>query len=137
MARTRKVSDRRPPEKSPIVVSIEDSRRLVTIGTDAAVWGDRQAVLPIERGCLVRIEPPASVADADVEHVQLRCELAGAAAVVVLPRRKAAVVVKPKERKPHARGRELVHRMVEESNFDDKADLHEFVENIMARVGLG
>ena len=145
MARTRRgagVDSRRVEERL-----VEGARAFVTIGPEHRTWdagkvdenGDVvEASLDVAPGSFVRVEPPPGASDEDVASVRAACEKLGAIRVVVLPRRRAAVVTAPREKRPHRKAREVVGELVKEANLpeEDRAALSELTEAIMSRCGL-
>lgn len=140
MARTRRdpgVDSRRVEERL-----VEGARAFVTVGPDAFVWKVLEAQhLPADlRGAFVRLEPPGGDASTDEEIARVRrlCEEAGALRVAVLPRRRAATVLAPREKKPHRKAREVVAELVREANVDeaDRAALSDLTEGVMAKCNL-
>ena len=140
MARTRRdpgVDSRRVEERL-----VEGARAFVTVGPDAFVWKVLEAQhLPADlRGAFVRLEPPGGDASTDEEIARVRrlCEEAGALRVAVLPRRRAATVLAPRERRPHKRARDVVAELVKEANLpeEDREAVRALCEGVMAKVGI-
>lgn len=126
----------------PQVIAVEGARELVTIGPDDPIW-QVDVVAFLEgagircKGMIVRLIPPNTATDEQVAKV--RESIADAAAIRVMPRRKAAVIVATEElpeRGAHKRAREIVSQLVGESNTRDRAALQAFCEQVMSRVGL-
>lgn len=152
MARKRVVEAERAPGPAPVVPcdhkpgnaafrceerEIEGARVFLTVGTQHVAWGEHDTYGdPRARGAFVRVEPPADATDEKVAEVRRRCEQIGAVRVQVLPRRNAADVLVPREKKPHPRARDVVMELVAEANAPDRAALASFVEDIMSRRSL-
>ncbi len=119
---------------------VEDARAFITIGPDSPLWKlgwDTSADANI-LGAFVRLEPPPDASDETVAKMKREAERK-ALRVVVLPRRRPAEVLAPREKKPHRKAREVVAELVAEANLPDegcRAALVELVELIMSRRGL-
>jgi len=116
---------------------VENAREFVTIGPEHEAWSaDPPGTFHIGvGGAFVRIEPPQGASDEAVATAR-RCAAVTALRVTVLPRRRAAVVLPPRERRPHRKLREVVLELVEEARVDDPAALAAFVEKTMAKRGI-
>jgi hypothetical protein len=117
------------------VVPVKSARSLVTIDADSPAWELGAAVWGVPPGSIVRIFPPMAATDEDVERVRRACATE-AAAVRVMPRRKAEIVTAPKSVPTSQKPREIVDALIEESNFEDRAALRAYCEPIMAQAGL-
>jgi hypothetical protein len=119
---------------------VEGARSFITIGPDAFVWMvlEAQHLPPNIKGSFVRLEPRDVSTDEEVARVRGLCEAAGALRVMVLPRRKGATVLAPREKRPHRRARDVVAELVREANVreEDRSALAEFCETIMSRRSL-
>lgn len=136
MARTPKAED---PDYRVEERLVEGARAFVTIGPDAFVWKVLEAQhLPDLRGAFARLEPPPEATDEEVARVRRLCDEGQALRVIVLPRRRAAAVLAPREKRPHRRAREVVAELVGEVNIpeEDRAALKELAEQVMSRRGL-
>jgi hypothetical protein len=86
----------------------------------------------------VRVEPPPDASDEAVASVRRAAEKV-ALKVVVLPRRRAAVVTAPRDKRPHRRARDVVEELVREANLpseEDRQALAALCEGIMAARSL-
>jgi hypothetical protein len=71
----------------PSFVSIDDSRVLVTIKSDSEIWKSSAILEEMELGgSIVRLIPPATATDLQIEELKVRCTEMGAVAVKPLPR---------------------------------------------------
>lgn len=145
MARTRREVPE--PEFQVVEKFVEGARAFVTIGPEHRTWdagkvdenGDVvEAPLDVAPGSFVRVEPPPGASDEDVASVRAACEKLGAIRVVVLPRRRAAVVTAPREKRPHRKAREVVGELVKEANLpeEDREAVRALCEGVMAKVGI-
>jgi hypothetical protein len=128
---------KKPPEGAKFhSVRVEGVRVLLTIGPGDDVWTDGSVPLPaVPSGSIVRIEPPEAADDGVVEQVRMHAA-ATALSARVLPRRRAAVVVAPKDHRPHASARNVVCQMATEANVADRFALQEVLDRIMDAEGL-
>lgn len=126
---------------------VEGAREFVTIGPEHPTWrpgrfdengNEIDADVVVPEGAFVRVEPPRDATDDAVAAVREAAKKAGALRVTVLPRRRAAVVRAPKERRPHRRARDVVTELVAEANVreEDRESLRELTEAIMAARGI-
>lgn len=120
-----------------------DTRRLYTVEPDRSEWLHTERVLGVGpkeffEGAIVRLRPPATATDVDVDRVRTFYEKAGAAKVSVLPRPKADVIPQDVQQAPAKAvgAREAVLSLVEESNTKDRDGLRAFCERVMAECGL-
>jgi hypothetical protein len=136
MARTRR--EEAGPGSSVEERLIEGARAFVTIGQDAFVWMVLEAQhLPQGlKGAFVRLEPREVSTDEEIARVRRLCEEGGALRITTLPRRRAAAVLAPREKKPHRKAREIVAELVAESNCPDREALSILCEGVMSRRGL-
>jgi hypothetical protein len=142
----------------PLVVEareVDGARRLVTIGPDHWIWkpippegataetafttgpGFKPAIVRFDN-VIARVIPPPDATDEQVEEVRTKM-LVEAAAVRVLPRRRAGVVTeapRAPERSAHKRAREIVGAMIDEANTADRVALRAFAEEVMGRANL-
>lgn len=117
---------------------LQGSRRLVTI--DLELGGDGEVRYAMEKkaiaGAIVRIRPGVNVPDDAI--AMIRGMVSDAAAIIVLPRPRGAVV--PAQVAAATRSamgaREAVLSLVVESNSRDRELLKAFCEKIMGEVGL-
>jgi hypothetical protein len=116
---------------------VDGSVRLETIGPESDSWKYEPPFVfgGSYAGCFVRVVPPPEASDEMVTAIRAGFEAAGAK-VVVLPRRRAAVVTTPREKRPHRRAREVVRDMVKSANVEDRGALGSFVDELMDRNGL-
>lgn len=123
-------------EDGSTIVFVQDAKRLVTIGPEWVGWtkGDHELSGDMQN-VFVRLVPPETASDENVDEARAHFERCGAK-VMVLPRRRAAVVLTPREKRPHRRAREVIDAMVGEANFEEKAALASFVGELMDQVGL-
>lgn len=114
------------------MVSFEESRRLVTID-----WGLGWRSAEVA-GAFVRVRPSADATDEEVEQLRRQIVLAGAAAIRILPKPRAKVMVAG-AREPAA-PRETLRRACEEIAgavaSKDKVAMLALVETTLNRVGL-
>jgi hypothetical protein len=122
--------------REPEVREIALSRELLTIGEAHPCWVTVNFAYGGRGGEIVRVQPPDGASDEQVERVRTSLLEAGAEVVRVMPRRRSSVLTEPAEKREHASAREVVARLVEESNVEDRAALREFVEGVMGRQGL-
>jgi hypothetical protein len=114
---------------------VENARPFFTFDAEHAAWGGQVAYFEVPKGAFVRLEPPEFVDDAQLAGI--RDYVASfAERVVVLPRRRPAEVLAPREARPHRRAREVVLELVAESPEEGRAELAAFCEEVMARRGL-
>ena len=116
------------------VRAVEGARAFVTFGPEHAAWQGVGAidssVLAVPEGAFVRLEPPPDAEDALIAEVRV-CVESQALRVVVLPRRRGAVVQAPREKRPHRKAREVVEELVAEANVEDRGALREFCEAVI------
>lgn len=118
-----------------------DTRRLLTIDTEHPDWSqlDRRKAVSNVEGAIVRLRPPHTVSDADVERVRVFYEKVGAARVTVLPRPRVDVVpndVAEKRPEKAIGAREAVLTLIRETNSKDRDLLRELCERVMAECGV-
>jgi hypothetical protein len=145
MAR-KKEQTKAPTAKDFIVPAMREffvsgAREFVTFGP--ALWtenpdlGDSEVRCSVSlKGAFVRLEPPAEATDEQVAKVKRYCEANGAVRVSVLPRRRAAQVVAPTEKRPHRKVREVVAELVDAANVEDREGLRTTCETIMSKRNL-
>jgi hypothetical protein len=116
------------------------SRRLLTYGRESSIWAAGQCDDDLEvcGGVIVRLQPPASVGEAQVQDMRRRLLADGAAAVRVEWPARAAVVPEQgrKAAAVHEGTRDVVLRMVAQANTRDRAALSAAVEAALAAAGL-
>jgi hypothetical protein len=118
-------------------VALNDVRRLVTIHPTDPVWTSFNA--RCEPGSIVRVRPPATASDADVERVEAALTRAGAARVRVEPRAVGEKVVAPIEvpkRAVRSMMRETVLVMASEARTHNREALQEELERAMSEEGI-
>ena len=108
------------------------ARRLLTIDWDTK-WDPEDA-----RDAFVRLRPPATATDEQVEKVRQDVVLAGCKAVRVLPRPRGEVLTQEAKSAPRTREtlREACLSLVETVATRDREKLREEVESVLVRVGL-
>ena len=118
-----------------------DTPLALTIGKDSVMWVDSESWLstpPSLGGAYVRIDPPAWATDEQVERARFLVAQAGACAVRVLPRPRAAPMVR--EAREPARARETLREAVLAVSggvaSSDRAALDRVVEGVLGKVGL-
>jgi hypothetical protein len=130
-AKTTEQEARTPVTKMTIERVSFGARKLVTIDWDSG-WKSGDAA-----DAFVRIRPPPEATDQQVEQVRREVFQAGAKAIRILPRQKAAVIVEKKEetrkRETH---REACLALVETAATQDREALKTEVEAVMAKVGM-
>lgn len=123
-----------------LAVTVSGARGLHTVEPDHYSWKDGPDLRadPIEPGAIVRLRPPATATDAEVERSRKAFEEAGAARVTVLPRPRAELLPEKAAGAPQKAvgAREAVLSLVEESSSKDKGALRALCEKVMAEVGL-
>lgn len=112
---------------------VRGARELVTLGPDHPCW---QGIPFGCDGAFVRLLPPGDATEEQVRKIAETARQMGALAVRVLPRRRGAVVVEPRERRPHVRVRDVVLELARAANVGDAAKLVEFVERVMGQCSL-
>jgi hypothetical protein len=115
-------------------VALDDVRRLVTIHPTDSVWTSFDA--RCEPGSIVRVRPPSTASDADVEADLKR---AGAARVRIEPRAAGEKVVAPIEvpkRAARSTMRETVLTMANEARTHNREALQEELERAMSEEGI-
>ena len=124
-------------KQGPEMREVAGAAEVVTFAPDdAVVWAfaDDIDTSEIPKGAFVRLAPPEDVDEAKLER--LRTELAKVATVVVLPRRRAAVVVAPREKRLHQNARQVIQLMVAEANVEDGEALATLTEEVMEANGI-
>lgn len=122
-------------------VELKEPRALVTVDVDHPVWKDGSAARPdpATSGAIVRLRPPHTASDADVERVRAHYQNGGAVRVTVLPRLRSEVIpADVSNRRPEKAigARQAVLEIVEETNSKDRELLLALCEKIMAENGL-
>lgn len=118
-------------------VALSDVRRLLTIHPTDSVWTSFAA--KCELGSIVRVRPPATASDADVQRVEAALLKAGAVRVRVEPRAVGEkVVAKPEAPKRAARStmRQTVLTMASEARTHHREALLEELERAMSEEGI-
>lgn len=117
-------------------VALDDVRQLVTIHPTDPVWTSFE--VRCEAGSIVRVRPPATASDADIERIEAELLRAGAARVRVEPRAAGEKVVAPIERRPAVRStmRETVLRMADEARTHNREALRDELERAMTKAGI-
>jgi len=116
-------------ESRPVVGAVP----LVTIGPGHHAW-DRT---PFDvDGAIVWVAPPEGVPEEEVRRVAEVAAGTGALAVRVDRGRKALVALPLREKRPHARHRDVVVALARAANVPDREKLVAFVELVMERVGV-
>lgn len=115
---------------------VEDAREFITVGPEHDVWRSDPSPMSVTDGAFVRLEPPEYASDEHVAALRAALLKGGAVRVAVLPRRRRAAVLAPRERRPHRRAREVVLEMVAEVDDGDRAAVAAFAEEVMSRRGL-
>lgn len=118
-------------------VALSNVRRLVTIHPTDRVWTSFDA--RCEKGSIVRVRPPATASDADIERVEAALKRAGAVRVRVEPRAaEEKVVAKEEAPKRAARStmRETVLAMANEARTHNREALLEELEGAMTKAGI-
>lgn len=129
-------------ERSVKPVLLDASRELHTIDSNHPYWSKPptpRAKDPSVVGAIVRLRPPASATDEQVEAMRKLFAKAGAERVTVLPRPRAEVVPANAHDRACEKAigaRQAVLSLVEESNSKDKKALGGLCERVMAEVGL-
>ncbi len=123
---------RTPVTKMTIERIAFKARKMLTIDWDSG-WKSGDAV-----DAFVRIRPPPEATDQQVQQVRREVFQAGAAAIRILPRQKAAVLVEKKDENVRKREthREACLALVETVATRDREALKTEVEAVMAKVGL-
>ncbi len=122
------------------VVRAEGAARFVTFD-EGWKWAEEMEPPPMEDGhspLFVRLRPPSSVEESRVERVRKHLVSAGCSVVVERARRGAVVSASAEvsSERPHARVREVVLALVEESRSADKEKLRAMVEATMSQEGV-
>jgi len=133
MAR-KKTPDSRP-EPGFRSVPVAGARRLVTIGPEDACW-QKNGTSADCAGAIVRVQAPEGATDEEVARVVENLRATGAVAVRVDSRRRPKVVLEPREKRPHARARDVVLELARAANVDDVPGLISFVEQVLGRCSL-
>jgi|HubBroStandDraft_5_1064220.scaffolds.fasta_scaffold183013_2 hypothetical protein len=123
--------------------TFEKGRALLRVHPDGSAWAipDTFASMlgTIAEGAIVRLDPPASASDADVDVVRDAFVRAGAAAVRVSDRQRDAVVVDPETKVEIAAPRDvraIVRELVDAANVEDREALRELCEVHLSKAGL-
>lgn len=146
MARRKATTEQLEQSKSSISRSIAaEARKLITIDADHGCWaGD---VLNIEaeiKGAIVRIMPPANATDERIETIGKLCEMNGAVATKILPRRAIGAIGVAAEQAKEADGndervlglRVAVHAVAARMATADRDALRVELDSVMDEVGL-
>ena len=133
----------------PEVREVAGTRAIITRAPDAPVWsfdmermrGSTELPPGDVNGAIVRILPPPDASDERVAWVKARFDQAGAKVTWVGPRRHArtlpeSALGKAQAAAQHASPLAVVHRLVEESNVDDRDALRSFCDAVMQRQGV-
>ena len=130
-----------PPLSEPPIgvrfVALSDVRRLVTIGPSDSVW--TSFVVRCEKGAIVRVRPPATASDADLERVEAELLRLGAARVRVEPRATGDTVVAPIDvprKAARSTMRETVLAMASEARTHNREALQDELEHAMTKAGI-
>lgn len=125
------------PRGSVRHVPLESARELLTVPVDSPLWskGIFNSRVPIG-GSIVRLRPPETATDDEVEDARKFFLNAGAAKVVVLPRPRAELLPEKAPKAKAVGARDAVVALVEESNSKDKDALRKLCDRVMGEVGL-
>lgn len=118
-------------------VALSDVRRLVTIHPSDSVW--TSFVVRCEPGSIVRVRPPATASDADIERVEAALKRAGAARVRVEARsagEKVVASIDIPRRAARSTMRETVLQMASEARTHNREALIEELERAMSAEGI-
>jgi hypothetical protein len=121
------------------VVPIADAADFVTIGAGSPIFARaiNPSGVPQLAGKFIRIDPPPDASDEYIEVIRKALLTGGALAVRVMPRpRKLVTPGVATERRERAGARDVVLRMVEESNSRDREKLRATVETVMGKAGI-
>lgn len=127
----------RTPPVGVRFVALSDVRRLITIHPTDSVWSS--SVVRCEAGSIVRVRPPATASDADVERIEAELKRAGAVRVRVEPRASGEKVVATQEapkRAARSTMRETVLSMASEARTHNREALLEELERTMSEEGI-
>ncbi len=116
-----------------LYVPFERGRVLLTTKPGNALMSEQV------RGAIIRIAPEAQHSDDEIETLRNVLKEWGALRVIVLPKPRDKVLPEKGDKTTPAQARSLrqvVHGLVTDSAFDDKAALAEFVEEILCSEGL-
>lgn len=138
-AKTAATENRFSVEKVPLdgatdLMTIAEDDPIWTVGASDRLLRDTMKAAPR----IVRLKPPPEVDDATIEAIRLKLEHAGALAVKVLPRRRAAVVPEEAKRVPvaHRTIREIVSDLVASAPTQDRERLTASVNRALSKAGL-
>jgi hypothetical protein len=128
------------PEVGPnIRVVLLDTTEFDVIGPDHEVWKSSSLErLDATRKSFIRIIPPPSASDEDIERVKRWAMTAVPVMLDIKPRPKTQVVTDQATPKKHVDKtiRQVVEAMLDEANSKNPAALKEIGQEIMAKVGL-
>lgn len=110
-------------------------RGVRTIGPEHPLWREWRSAEVVAHGALLRLRPPPEVTDDVVEEVARRLRDAGAARVVVLPR-KRSIVIATAPAASVARARDVVLELCAQARVEDGAALRGLCEQVMDAEGL-
>ena len=118
-------------------VALSNVRRLTTIGPSDSVWTTFD--VRCDSGSIVRVRPPATASDADVERVEAGLKRAGAVRVRVEARSAGDKVVAPiddPKRAARSTMRETVLSMATEARTHNREALRAELERAMSEEGI-
>jgi hypothetical protein len=149
MARRKAAAAQLEQIKSSISRSIAaEARKLITIDADHGCWkGDGLRIDDFGdgfKGAIVRIMPPADATDERIETIGKLCEMSGAVATKILPRRAIGAIGAAAEQEKKADGkeeralglREAVHAVAARMATADRDALRVELDSVMDEVGL-
>jgi len=135
-------------KKARIVeISINDARRLVTVGPEAGFWtgelGGAVGSMEDWKGAIVRFVPPADATEERIETLSKLAETAGAVAVKVLPKLAIGTIGRPTGEAEREVGapivlglREAVHAVAGRMASVDREKLKSELDSVMDEAGL-
>lgn len=130
-----------PPFRDPPIgvrfVALSDVRRLITIHPTDPVWTSFD--VRCESGSIVRVRPPATASDADIERIESALRRAGAVRVRIEPRaagEKVVAQIEVPKRAVRSTMRETVLMMASEARTHNREALLEELERAMSEEGI-
>lgn len=131
------IPESRKPPIGVRFIALSDVRRLVTIHPSDSVWTSFDA--RCEEGAIVRVRPPATASDADIERVEAGLKRAGAARVRIEPRaagEKVVASVDVPKRAARSTMRETVLTMANEARTHNREALRDELDRAMTKAGI-
>jgi hypothetical protein len=126
------------PIGAAIKVVLIETSEFIVIGPEHQIWTTPSGRWDELSSSFVRVIPPPTATDEDIERVTKWAQSAGPLLVDVKPRPKTQVVVRQAEPNTQTSKsiRQVVEAMTDEANSKNPPLLKEIVQTVLGRVGL-